>query len=340
MVASDEGSRYVDRFLEGAINTGDKKSYSPLVLYGYALWSEFYQVDKGKAYFLNLVKTVTKNHPALPIIYFELGCICHKKIEWFEALEYLACARDLLYIVKQEKWESMARVWHVMGKVYCDKGNLDESLEFLQRVLFVWDPKVEHIGKAHTFEYIATAYKCKDATDYYDIVLNYYNQALAMYQRLLPMHDENITECLQRIGPFHDTVCQFDLGLTTYKRTASSTLYSPCENLNRFIDDLNQLMEKLKRCLDKFGPQHTLESTFLLFNEIMTFRIQTLEEDDDHPAIAVIMGTMGDLCEQTQTLAKASYYELDICKLELNSESYELGMIILDYFNKLYFIYM
>jgi hypothetical protein len=69
--------------------------------------------------------------------------------------------------------------------------------------------------------------------------------------------------------------------------------------------------------VDKFGPEQTLRPTFLLLNEMMNFRICTLGEDENHPTIAIIIGNMGHLCEQTETLPKIAYYELAIYKLEL-----------------------
>jgi tetratricopeptide (TPR) repeat protein len=127
-------------------------------------------------------------------------------------------------MLEQEKSERMELIWHFMAKVYCDKGDLDKSLVCSQRASSIWDSDVEHIGKAPTIEYIAKAYERKNRTDYYDQILCYYTQALAMYQRLLPMENENITKCLECIAHFYDISWKFDLGIDSYKRAASSSL--------------------------------------------------------------------------------------------------------------------
>jgi tetratricopeptide (TPR) repeat protein len=181
MIVTDEGSKYVDEFLKAAVTTEQKISYTSLMFYSHVLWYEFYQLDKAKEYFQNLIKTLSRDHPDFPIIYYQLGCICHKKEQCSEALANLQHARDLLCMLEQEKSEQMSLVWHVMGKVYCDTGDLDESLDCSQRALSIWDPNVEHIEKAHTIEYIAKAYERKNITDYCDKILDYYTQALTMY---------------------------------------------------------------------------------------------------------------------------------------------------------------
>jgi len=141
-------------------------------------------------------------------------------------------------------------------------------------------PGRKNIEKARTIECIEQAYERKNARDYHDRVLNYYIQALVMYQRVLPMNDDNITECLERIGHFYDVIGKFDLGLDTCTRTASSTLYSSCENFNKFIIDLNQLIENFKkRRVAKFVTEKTLTPACLLLNEMMTLRIHALGED-------------------------------------------------------------
>ncbi|CAF4708700.1 unnamed protein product, partial [Rotaria sp. Silwood2] len=56
----------------------------------------------------------------------------------------------------------------------------------------------------------------------------------------------------------------------------------------------------------------------------MNTRIRTTDENEDHPNIAIIIGSMADLCEDTQLFVKMAYYELAVAKLELNSNVLEL----------------
>ncbi len=84
MIATDEGSKYVDEFLKATMTIEEKKSYTPLMFYG----TSFIEWIKQK----NTLKTLSIDHPDFPIIYYELGCICHKKEQCSEALAiYCVC---------------------------------------------------------------------------------------------------------------------------------------------------------------------------------------------------------------------------------------------------------
>ncbi|CAF3439087.1 unnamed protein product [Rotaria sp. Silwood2] len=71
----------------------------------------------------------------------------------------------------------------------------------------------------------------------------------------------------------------------------------------------------------------------------MNTRIRTTDENEDHPNIAIIIGSMADLCEDTQLFVKMAYYELAVAKLELNSNVLELRHDLVSYIEKLYSIY-
>ncbi|CAF1174508.1 unnamed protein product [Rotaria magnacalcarata] len=338
MSPSDDGARYVNRFLEAAATAEDWKFYTPLTFYGHVLWYEFYQVDKGEAYFRRLVETLPSSHSDLPTVYYELGSIFHKKKDWSQALQNLIVAQDLLYTLNKGEAEMMALIWHAIGEAYKDKGDLNASLDYLQRALHVWKSDYEYVRKAHTIECIGQVYELISAIDHQNIISEYYSKALGVYQRILPFGNEKIINCLERIGHFYDVIGQFDRGLDHYKQASSSILMSTCQDASTFFIGLDHLMRNLKTRITNFGSESTLDPAFLLLNEIFTTRIHSIGEDENHPNIAFIIASMGDLCEKTQLLAKSVYYELALCKLELNCER-NLLTIVFEYVKKLYIMY-
>lgn len=338
MSASDDGARYVNQFLEAVTTAEDWIFYTPLIFYGHLLWYDFCQIDKGETYFRRLVETLPVDHPDRPIAYYELSSIFHKKKDWSQALQNLILAQDLLYAMKKGESLLMALVWHAIGENYKSQGDLNASLDYLQRALSLWDSDHDYIRKARNIECIGHVYEHIDAIDHKNIIFEYYSKALCIYQRILPADNKEIVNCFKRIGHFYDAIGQFDRGLDYYKQASSSILLSPYEDSSTFYIALDQLMKNLKARIINFGPESTLDPAFLLLNEILTTRIHILGEDEDHSNIAFIIASMGDLCDTAQTFAKSAYYELALCKLELNNER-DLLTMIFSYVTKLGTIY-
>ncbi|CAF4659100.1 unnamed protein product [Rotaria sp. Silwood2] len=338
MIASTDGSRYVNDFLESA-RTEEKNIFTPLAYYGHIIWYEFQQLEQGEKYFQTLIKTLPADHPELSIIYYELGSLYQKKKEWFAALQNLTYARDLLPNSENKHNELIAMVWLTMGEVYSATGDLDMSLDYFQKALSIWNSNHSYLRKARTLECISKVYELKNPKHYQEIILDNYNKALDIYQSSLYMDNKKDKNCLQNIGHFHDIVGEYDRGLDYYKQALAMQLYQSCEDTETFLGDLYQLIKNLKKRNVEFGPMKTQDSAFILLNEIMNFRIRTLGENEDHPHIAMIIGSMGDLCEDTQLFVKMVYYKLTVTKLELSSGSTEILDRLFQYIEKLYSIY-
>ncbi|CAF3176422.1 unnamed protein product, partial [Rotaria socialis] len=196
----------------------------------------------GEAYFRRLVETLPSSHSDLPTVYYELGNIFHKKKDWSQALQNLIVAQDLLYTLNKGESEMMALIWHAVGEAYKGKGDLNASLDYLQRALHV------EIGS-----------RIYQKSSYYRMLW----RTLGVYQRILPFGNEKIINCLERIGHFYDVIGQFDRGLDHYKQASSSILMSTCQEASTFFIGLDHLMRNLKTRITNFGSESILDPAFL-----------------------------------------------------------------------------
>ncbi|CAF1285138.1 unnamed protein product [Rotaria sordida] len=217
MTATNEISNDIQDYLKA--KRQQMNDYTPPILFGCLLFLELGQLDKGEKYFRMLLKTLSPAHEDFASTCNSLGITLYGKCRANLALECIVRA----YILRRRSLHPQHPATATSAlKIFENNYDTDHQLEAIA---------MNSIGLLYRDEK-----ECQ-------IALKYLNQALGMYQRILPSQYPDIASCLGNIGLVYEDLKDYEQAFAYYYRAFEidkNILPSDHPNL---MDDLNRIID-------------------------------------------------------------------------------------------------
>lgn len=159
-----------------------------------------------------LLKTVQSNDPNLANIYYSIGCVYQKILNYTQALEYYTKA---LEIYTNNESVQMAECLNNMGCIYEIGEYYAKALEYHQKALSIRDKYQIDLGSS--YNNIGNIYL---RLGEYNSALENYNFALKTKSKSLSVGDPSLPQTLRNIALVYEQDQNFEEALQFYQRAA------------------------------------------------------------------------------------------------------------------------
>ena len=244
MTATDEGSGHVQDY-QNAKRKQIDAIHSPTVLFGRLLLLELGQMNTAEKYFRMLLRTLSPEHGDFSSVCNNLGNIFYGKNQLNLAFEYFLRA----YIFRRRRLHAqhpqLAGSLFNIGCVLHVKGRHQNASDCFQKALTIINNSYpEHHVQAIIINGIGLLHRDKKE---YKTALEYFNQAIEIYKRLLPQPHPDIASFLGNIGLVYEDLSDDDQALICYRRAFEMDKKILPHTHPNLIDDFNRIIDVLQR---------------------------------------------------------------------------------------------
>ncbi|MGN0593211.1 MAG: DUF2225 domain-containing protein [Ruminococcus sp.] len=245
----------------------------------------------------------------------------------------LSIAKEL----DKEESEDTAIVYHNIGFVYWEKGDLDKALEFYNKALKIWEngPGKEHPNTAASYNNIGSVYDDKGDLDK---AVGFYNKALEINEKVLGKEHPDTAISYNNIGSVYDDKGDLDKALEFYNKalkirekvlgtenlhTASSynnigLVYYKMGDLEKALEFYNKALVICEKVLGKEHPDTAtsynnigsvydimgeFDKALEFYNKALKIREKVLGKE--HPSTATSYNNIGSVYYEKGDLEKA-----------------------------------
>lgn len=145
-----------------------------VMLFGHALVSIKGDYMHSKDYFENLLKTLPINHPARPVIYYDLGRIYRSLEEYKTALDYFQKAKRLLRQLLPKRMFDYCRALGGSGSVHSRLGHWKRAINILEKIINVYRKFLPYDHTETPFDLNRLGYAYYNAKRYEDALSTLY----------------------------------------------------------------------------------------------------------------------------------------------------------------------